>query len=815
MTIHSRDLSPLAFAIIISFGGCFYAQAETVQFDDSILKSLGISESVANYFSDSAHFTPGKHIVEVMVNGKSQGKMEAVFGNKGELCTDSELLQQAGLVVPFDAPARNKGQCYNYQQSVPSSVVTPVPGSERVELVVPQDQVSSNNMSGISKVYDTGGNAGLLNYQAFTTKNKYSDSSSTYSQAMLEEGLNFSDWLVRSKQMLVDNEGDKSVDSTYAYLQHTIVSMKKIVQIGQFNISNTPFAGSEITGAQLIPEDNLFGNNGSGVTVSGIAQTAQARVEVRQSGHLIYSTLVPAGPFNLQDVPVTAANTDLDITVKETDGSRTHFVLPANVIHSGNLERSEGMSMSAGKYRATDGEVNAPMLATIADKWNVNPWLNLGAGSMLAQDYDALGITVDTVLFQDILVSANLKESNDTRHDKNGHSTGLSINYSTPANIGISGSMTRYSNGYRELEDSLQDDFSQYSSEYSANLHWAYPSLGSFNLGFSQSMGGDGGDTSRYLNASWGRKFGRVNVNVSWMGLLSSEEGHSDNSNGHNDYQTNNGDQLYVNISFPLGKQNISAYSHKQHDTTNTGLQTTGNINDDLSYTVSASHDSSERENDFSGSLNSNLHYTKFGISAASNGTDDKNVGVMVSGAVVGHKNGVTFSPYQVKDTFAIADIGSHISGVGISTPSGNVWTDHWGRAVIPSLRPYHAARIEMNTASLPDNVDVDNGYGNVSAGHGAVSQVNFQISHVHRAMLTVSMPDGELLKKDTSVVDKHGSYAGTVVEDGLLFINDVDNTDGLFAQNEEGKNICQIFYNLDKQKANTLYYQKAKGSCH
>lgn len=816
MTPFSRPLSPLAMVIALcfGFGGVLpSARAGGVQFDSSIMKSLGINKSVADYFSDSAHFLPGQHTVSVVINGKPQGKVGVIFGKSGELCMDSELLQQSGLVVPMGVPARASGQCYDYRHSVSSAVITSKPGNEELDIVVPADQLAASDMSGVSRIYDTGGKAGLLNYQAFGTKNKYSQSDSTYSQAMLEEGLNFNDWLVRSKEVLVNDDGDQSVDSTYAYLQHTIVSLKKIVQAGQFNITNTPFSGSKITGVQLTPEDNLFGNNGSGVTVSGIAQTAQARVEIRQSGRLIYSTLVPAGPFTLQDVPVTAVNTDLDVTVKETDGSRTHFILPAGALKSGTLAPAEGLSLAVGKYQATDGETNEPMLATLSDSWNVTPWVNVGAGTMVAQDYDAAAITADAALFQKVTLSTSLKTSDDIRHHKQGESAGVTIDYSMFTQFGISASTTRYTSGYRELEDSLQDDATQYSSDYSATLHWSHPILGAFNLGYSQSNDSGGGNTSRYLNASWGHKFGRFNVNVNWVEQLSHDQDNSDSDDEDNS-QLNNGNQLYINISFPLGEQRITAYTHKTHDSTTSGVQSSGDISDDLNYTISAGHDTSEHENDFNGSLNSNLHYTQIGLSAGENGTDDKNMGVMMSGGIVVHDKGITFSPYQIKDSFAVADIGSPVSGIAISTPSGNVWTDRWGRAVIPSLRPYHTSRVEMDTASLPDNIDVDNGYGNIVLGHGAVGKVNFRVAKVHRAMLTVTMSDGSLLKKGTAVVDQQGNYAGTVVDDGILFVNDVDSVTGLFAQDAIGKNICQINYHLGAQDTNSLYYQKATGSC-
>src|SRR5260363_177649 len=55
-------------------------------------------------------------------------------------------------------------------------------------------------------------------------------------------------------------------------------------------------------GHAIVPEYALDAQN-TGAVVEGVA-SSPARVEVRQSGALIYSTLVPAGPFSLSALPL-------------------------------------------------------------------------------------------------------------------------------------------------------------------------------------------------------------------------------------------------------------------------------------------------------------------------------------------------------------------------------------------------------------------------------------------------------------------------------------------------------------------------------
>lgn len=86
-------------------------------------------------------------------------------------------------------------------------------------------------------------------------------------------------------------------------------------------MNNPLLDGTELYGISLMPESAL-NDAGSGVLVTGIASTPQARVEIRQQGIMVYSTLVPAGPFTLTDIPLRNVTSDLTVTVIEIDGSQ-------------------------------------------------------------------------------------------------------------------------------------------------------------------------------------------------------------------------------------------------------------------------------------------------------------------------------------------------------------------------------------------------------------------------------------------------------------------------------------------------------------
>lgn len=146
---------------------------------------------------------------------------------------------------------------------------------------------------------------------------------------------------------------------------------------------------------KIEPDQALNPLSGSGITVTGIAQTPQARVEIKQNKQLIYSTLVPAGRFTLPDVPTISANTDLQVTVNETNGEKHHFVVSASEQNAAQLSQPEGLSFALGKFHQESGGQVLPWVGSFSQGWRINSQLNLSGAALLAQGYQSLAARVE------------------------------------------------------------------------------------------------------------------------------------------------------------------------------------------------------------------------------------------------------------------------------------------------------------------------------------------------------------------------------------------------------------------------------------
>ncbi|MFX2610479.1 fimbrial biogenesis outer membrane usher protein [Enterobacter mori] len=780
---------------------CTSLHAREVTFDTDILKSRGLGADLNRYFAEAPRFLPGTHSVSVKVNGSDRGTAAVRFSEDGTMCVDNDFLEFAGLMP---VPIKANETCHDIRSDYAQAVINALPNQEAVELYLPQEAI--NSISADVKNYQHGGTAGMLNYSLFSTKSDYSGSDSSsnrYSQASLEAGFNAMDWSLRSRYILTDDDGNRNAESIYTYAEHVFVPQRLTMQVGEINAMSDVLSGVPITGVQLMPTSGLQ-KDGSGVSVSGIARTSQARVEVRQNGRLIFNTLVPAGPFTLDDVPMVRNNVDLDVTVVESDGSANRFIVPAVSVKARNLSRPNGLTVSAGQVRGIDSDYSDPLVFNVSDGWRILPWMNLLASGVVAEDYLAAGARTDFMLTDGWNVSTSMAASKAQFGDSdNGIKNELQSDYSLTESVGLSGSVAHYSGDYRELADAMDDDYQGYDNSYSANLRWSTPLAGAFSAGLSYNQAAGDGEDSRYLLLSWGKTFKYASVNVNWQSAVGSTD------DGQDD------DLLYINLSIPLGgSQSLSSYMRKQGDSTTYGLANSGALGNDTNYYISADRDDESQENSFNGNINTNLHYTQLSVGGGTSGDHQRNYNATLSGGIAMHKDGVTFSPYSIKDTFAIAKLSEPKAGVEITTPQGTVWTDRWGQAVIPGLTEWRNSRIEVDANKLPQSMTLANGTKYIAAAHGSVSEVSFKVLNSRRVMLRIKQADGKPLAKGLSVVDAKDNYVVTVVDDGHVFLNDADQVTALYAINDENQHLCKLDFTLPEKHDEEAFYEEVNGVC-
>ncbi|WP_334653403.1 fimbria/pilus outer membrane usher protein [Klebsiella michiganensis] len=552
-------------ACLIGLGSAQLAVAEeanksAIEFDSETLTSLGIDPQIAHYFSSEAKFLPGATSVMLGINGKDKGNIVTHFDDDGQLCFDKAFMEQAGIrQLGIDSEG-----CYDYLQAHPETILKASPGKGRIDLILPQEQLvsQSTDLSG----YDTSGTAGVLNYTFFASRNDYNGGHSEYSQLMLDGGLNVNTWLLRSHQLLSRANNQFNSENSQTYLQRTFTQIKSTVNAGEIGMNNPLLDGTELYGISFMPESAL-NDAGSGVLVTGIASTPQARVEIRQQGIMVYSTLVPAGPFTLTDISLRNATSDLTVTVFETDGSQHSQVVPASLYRSG-LGPAGGYQLSLG--RVSDAYSQQPWGASLAGGWKLNARHNLTSGAIVAQNYQALGIRVDSVLPQEMSLSLQINQAFDRNNAQQGQKYNLSTSYATQSGFGLNASLSKYSEKYREFSQAIDKSFSGTNKmEYSLGASWGHPVIGTMSASFYDVTGFDSQNNSRYATLNWGKSFRAFSVSASWQRQLSGGSIEQGNDN-----------LFYLNLNIPFQRHSVNAYARSEKGRKRFGTSVTGTISD-------------------------------------------------------------------------------------------------------------------------------------------------------------------------------------------------------------------------------------------
>ncbi|OED34045.1 hypothetical protein AB832_08055 [Flavobacteriaceae bacterium (ex Bugula neritina AB1)] len=783
------------------------AEQTSTEYDDVILKSRGIAPSIANFFSKNPLFPPGQTIVELKVNGIDKGTVKALFDENGKLCINEAFLEAARLKAgQSPRPPSEEPLCIDYTASYPNTVIKLFPASSTVEMIVPTNALAPKAQE--KRSYLSGGTAGMLNYRIARSHQIYDDRSSYYDQVNLDAGLNSGNWIVRSQNTYFNRNGDSNFNSLNSYIQRSFIDSELVVQAGAINILNSSLPGSPIWGVQVTDERALK-QAASGVSISGVAQTSEATVEIRQLGVVIFTAQVPMGTFTFNRVPNISSTENMTVTILESDGSEHSFIVTPGEYNVGKQLSTQGFSAAFGRVRLVNGHYESPYLLTASNGWKVNRQLNMAGGFLVAQNYEALSGSLDAEIISNLGLSTYLNLSNDRNHQIHGASLSLSAFYLAPYSLNFSFNSTFRTRGYSSLTDSLVDFTSEAYSKNTmgGGFGWAHEILGRFSFSFSRTERFDSSQKFNRYQASWGKTFDRISLSVNTQIL--------DKSNNRKN-SINNNNTVYANINIPIGSSGtrISTFYRQNGDRKSLGAGANGRINPQWSYAASTSRYIDSNTNNFSANVSGNLHYTRLDLNTSQANNGDQYYLIGLSGGMAVHRHGLTFSPYAIDETFAIASLNQPIGNVKIRTNKGPVWTDAWGRAVIPSIPYFKRSNIDVDTETLPKYSDINNGYKTLHAYRGSFSNINFNILTTRRALLEVTTENGNPLPMNTAIFDRNNDYVTTSISNGMVYIDDIDATPDLWAYSEEKGTHCKLVYTLKPVQEKNSYYEKVNTVC-
>lgn len=816
----------------------FPAWANHYTFDPTLLGDN--KDKTDLYLFEQGGQLPGTYLVDIILGGEKVDSTEVAFhsvkSSSGEYslqaCLTKEQLSRYGVDVDnypeLLPPAKNTQQGEQADQCVNLAAI-PQASEEfefytmRLVLNIPQVALRPKDEIPIER-WDDGITAFLLNYMANSSETTYRQNGeqqhSHYIQ--LYPGFNIGAWRIRNATSW-SQSGDTGGkwQSSYIYATRGLYRIKSRVTLGQSYTPGDFFDSVPFTGVMLGDDANMLPSNQRDFmpVVRGIARS-QARVEVRQNGYLVYSTVVSPGPFELTDMLPSHSEGDLHVTVLESNGATQQFIVPYSVpaiaLRKGRLR----YNLMAGRYRPANVDVETTPIAQATVAYGL-PW-NLAAfvGGQWSPHYQATTAGMGVMLGDYGALSSSITQaSSEYRQQQPVKGQAWEVRY----NKTLQASDTSFSvvNSQYSTADfsTLSDVLQSYRRHGDSCRDWhSNPLRNQTSVVVGQSLGQFG-----YLNLNWSRQNYRdAPASSSWGVQYSFNTGNLYWSLDwtQNQYRGSHDRLLSLSVSMPLGRDHntyaayrmTSSDESRDHELSLYGHAFDNRLNWNVRQTE---HYAQSHSGENSGSLGLNWHgnYGDIGGDYYYN-PNMRQISANVSGGAVIHRHGLTLGP-QINGTAALIEVPG-VSGVSTSEDH-RLKTDFRGYSIVPSLFPYQEHDISLETTDLPPDAEVTNTDAKVLPTEGAIVRASFSPQIGARALMTIKRANGETIPFGAmaSLVNQPAN-AAIVDEGGKAYLTGLPETGQLLVQwGKDASQQCRVDYQLATAKKGDAGLYMLSGVCH
>lgn len=792
-----------------------YARRNEYRFDPAMLGG----DVDVSYFNDGQQL-PGEYTVSVSVN-RAKNRV-GVFRVYFQYNKDEELspqitkdeLRRFGI-----NPDRVKlffqdgGEYIDFSRSEIQSSFSYY--TKALTLYVPDRALEKrSNELAHESLWDDGINALMLNYDAkgYYRETKGNSVSGDSWYLSVAPGLNIGSWRFRQSGIWrQDYYGRSSWQSSRAYAETDIRPLKSKLLAGESSTGSDIFDSVPFTGVTLATSESMipYHDRAFSPAVRGVAGSV-AQVDVRQNGYLIYSTEVPAGLFELTDVPASEG-TDLEVTVTEADGRVQRFTVPYNTpaisVKSGYLK----YEVTAGEYRPSSDTAKEDRFGQFSLIYGISDLLTGYAGVQVSEYYRSGAVGAGFNLGSLGAVSVDGLWSRDDYHDERGEAFRARYNKRFD-DTGTTFSLASYryaSEGYRTFSEAMERNTSrswQAKHEGRVSLRQSLSDYGSLDLSLSRTTYWNGKDYD-YGSLSYSTSLSGVGVSLGWNRVLDS----------NNDRE----DTLYAYMSVPLSKYlggNTTTLSYRMTHERDNSVSNTVSLSG-MAYnnrgSWSASHKTNSRNhNNDSTSLNGSFRHSTGTLSGMFTHTNRMSqYGAGMSGSVVVHSQGVTAGQKITGSAAALVDAGG-AGGLDVYNRTG-VKTDERGFAVVPSLNTYRKTDIRISQAGVDSEVDIRQTVKSVVPTSGALVLANYEVVSGKKALVSLTRSDGRPVPFGAvvSAVDEKGNNTGIVGVSGEVYLSGLADSGRLKVRWGEGTDAqCEVVYELHEGRVPGLY--SASGQC-
>lgn len=828
MATKTKKMQPARLAIGIAFA--LVNAMQTVDARDSFnaelveLDNPGMGKADLSAF-ESGSQAPGKYHVDIILDDQLIETSDIDFtsvkgGEEGDSlhpCLSIEQLNKWGVKTAlFPGLATQGASCVNLQ-AIPHASTDFQFAAQRLIISIPQAAIDLPARGYVSPaLWDEGIAAAMLNYSLSGANNwaKQNGSKNSDSQyANLRPGLNVGPWRLRNYTTWSrDEAGQDKWDTVYTYVQRAVIPLNAQLILGDSSAPADVFDSMPFRGAQLASDDDMLPDSlkGYAPVVRGIART-NAQVVVRQNGYQIYQTYVAPGAFEITDMYPTGGAGDLDVTVKEADGSEQHFTLPYASLPVLQREGRLKYAVTGGQYRSYNGSVDKTPFGQITGIVGLPYGLTLYSGLQESSKYQSIASGLGKNMGDFGAISADIIQAWSTPQGgekSNGQSWRARYSKNvvgTGTHFSIAG--YRYStNGYYGMQEIL-DSYGDRSALQDRRRNRAEltmsqtlgTDLGSLTLSAAREDYWNSGKTMASYSLGYNNYWQNISYGITWTYSKNGSAGSYDDNKRHDKDQL-----LAFNVSIPLEKflpqtwANYGVSTSKNNGTThNIGLNGVALENHALNWNVQQGYGSDGVG--YTGNMNGDYKGTYGEVTAGysyDKNSDRLNYGLQ--GGILAHKEGITLSQPLGETNVLIGAPGAH--GVDIRNQPG-VRTDYRGYTVVSNISVYHKNDITLAPESLPDDVELDINTRTVTPTRGAIVLADYK-AKVGRRVLFNLVHNGQFVPFGAMASLKSADSSSVIVGDkGQAYLTGLDSQGTVFVTwGAESDRQCYAPYVLSPQ---------------
>ncbi|MDF0731655.1 fimbrial biogenesis outer membrane usher protein [Pseudomonas entomophila] len=616
--------------------------------------------------------------------------------------------------------------------------------------------------------WDSGILAGFVDYRFNLYEQRQLQAGLTTRQSYLglRSGLNAGQWYWRHEGDWQASDGARARYRPGAtWVRRDVPIWSAQLTVGDGYSSGGVFEGSAFRGALLGSDERMLPESlrGFAPVVRGVANST-ALLSVRQRGVLLHESTVAPGPFAIDDLLASGLSDDLEVTLREADGSVRTFTQP---YHSAPLALRPGASrfeVNAGVWR---DELNAAGPAFAQGSWQqgLGNHLSLHGGAWVAEDYlaSAMGLALNSDFGALGLTGYQARSALPGQAPQQGQAMRLSWR-------------TRLGSADLSTQVSLSDSpryltFDEFARAERGGRH--QPSRWRVGLTLNQSLQGRGGRLSfaASSNRAWAAQRSSNSYNLGYFnhygalsfGLALRHEQRSARAALNT---------FTFTLGMPLGERRrasiSSQYHHDNQGRSNAMLRGSGTAGDrqQWGYGVSAVRQTGARSTH---GFEANLLHRAFGgeLSGSLAGREGyRQFSLGARGALVGHGGGITLAQ-PLGESFAIVHApGAASAGV---RQHPYIRLDGRGYGVVPTLQPYRLNTVELDPKGMSRDVELQLSGQSLVPRAGAASRLYFPTRGGRLLMFEARMDDGRPLPFGALVQDESGNEVGMVGQGSRL----------------------------------------------